>query len=54
MGVAKKVIDAHRGAIEVTAAPAPAPSSLMSIPLADAMRDETVNANANPRPAQPR
>ncbi len=55
LGVAKKVIDAHRGAIEVTSNPGSGTEFALSIPLADAMRDENanVNANANVSPTQP-
>ncbi|MHB8384263.1 MAG: ATP-binding protein [Candidatus Binataceae bacterium] len=55
LGVAKKVLDAHRGAIEVSSNPGAGAEFALSIPLADALRDETANANAsaNDTAAQP-
>jgi len=52
LGVAKKVIDAHRGAIEVTSNPGAGTEFALSIPLADALREENENANANASSAQ--
>jgi signal transduction histidine kinase len=53
LGVAKKVIDAHRGAIEVTSNPGSGTEFALSIPLADALREENLEANANGAAAQP-
>ncbi|MGC1677746.1 MAG: HAMP domain-containing sensor histidine kinase [Candidatus Binataceae bacterium] len=47
LGVAKKVIDAHRGVIEVTSNPGGGTEFALSIPLADALRDENANVTAN-------
>jgi signal transduction histidine kinase len=41
LGVAKKVIDAHRGTIEVTSHVGQGTEFAISVPLADAVRDET-------------
>jgi signal transduction histidine kinase len=48
LGVAQKVIDAHRGAIEVRSQPAAGSEFAVSIPLADAVRDTRDAADANP------
>jgi signal transduction histidine kinase len=50
LGVAKKVIDAHRGTIEVTSSPGEGAEFALSIPLADALREESANPSA-PVPA---
>jgi signal transduction histidine kinase len=44
LGVAKKVIDAHRGTIEVTSALGVGTEFLVSIPLADAVRETPADA----------
>ncbi|MGH7781943.1 MAG: ATP-binding protein [Candidatus Binataceae bacterium] len=44
LGVAKKVIDAHRGAIEVTSNSGTGTEFALSIPLADALREENAAA----------
>jgi hypothetical protein len=48
LGVAKKVIDSHRGTIEVTSHVEQGTEFEISIPLADALRDESGQAAASP------
>jgi signal transduction histidine kinase len=51
LGVAKKVIDSHRGTIEVTSHVGQGTEFAISVPLADALRDESGQVAENP--AQP-
>jgi signal transduction histidine kinase len=53
LGVAKKVIDSHRGTIEVTSHPGQGTEFAISIPLADALRDESGQAAENSAQALP-
>jgi signal transduction histidine kinase len=48
LGVAKKVIDSHRGTIEVTSHVGQGTEFEISVPLADALRDESGQVAANP------
>jgi signal transduction histidine kinase len=51
LGVAKKVIDSHRGTIEVTSHVGQGTEFAISVPLADALRDESGEAARNPAQA---
>jgi signal transduction histidine kinase len=48
LGVAKKVVDAHRGAIAVQSQPASGSEFAISLPLADSARDTRQTADAGP------
>lgn len=53
LGVAKKVIDAHRGTIMVASTPGAGAEFALSVPLADSLRDESADsaqADASARP----
>jgi two-component system sensor histidine kinase AtoS len=47
LGIAKKVLDAHRGTIEVSSRAGEGTEFRVSVPLADAARDHNRNANEN-------